>query len=213
MALQEAASLLATKRVVAAVHGYCLGGGLELVMPCAQVIAHSEAQIGLPEIKVGLLPGGAGNVVLRQRGSQTVKDIVAMAKSIMTGAVSTNAYQARTLGYLRSSDVIATHPDRILYDAKHLALKVEVQPQPVWNTPSGPIIGMVDQLIADLEKTQDWATYDFQVAESIKHVFTKSTSAEDARHREREEFLRLCRNGMTYERIKHMLENGKPLRN
>ena len=46
--------------VVAAIHGYCLGGGLELAMACDIRIAAQDAQLGQPEIKLGLIPGGGG---------------------------------------------------------------------------------------------------------------------------------------------------------
>src|SRR5580765_1753955 len=46
--------------VVAAIHGYCLGGGLELAMACDVRIASDDAQLGQPEIKLGLIPGGGG---------------------------------------------------------------------------------------------------------------------------------------------------------
>ncbi|MBA3346996.1 MAG: enoyl-CoA hydratase/isomerase family protein, partial [Actinobacteria bacterium] len=46
--------------VVAAIHGYCLGGGLELAMACDLRVAADDAQLGQPEIKLGLIPGGGG---------------------------------------------------------------------------------------------------------------------------------------------------------
>jgi len=46
--------------VVAAIHGYCLGGGLELALGCDIRIAQRDAQLGFPEVKLGLLPGGGG---------------------------------------------------------------------------------------------------------------------------------------------------------
>ncbi|MBA3561511.1 MAG: enoyl-CoA hydratase/isomerase family protein [Actinobacteria bacterium] len=45
---------------VAAIHGFCLGGGLELAMCCDIRIASEDAQLGQPEIKLGLIPGGGG---------------------------------------------------------------------------------------------------------------------------------------------------------
>ena len=45
---------------VAAIHGFCLGGGLELAMCCDIRVAASSAQLGQPEIKLGLIPGGGG---------------------------------------------------------------------------------------------------------------------------------------------------------
>jgi enoyl-CoA hydratase len=45
---------------VAAIHGFCLGGGLELAMCCDIRVAAEDAQLGQPEIKLGLIPGGGG---------------------------------------------------------------------------------------------------------------------------------------------------------
>ena len=46
--------------VVAAIHGYCLGGGLEIALACDVRIATEDAQLGFPEVNLGLLPGGGG---------------------------------------------------------------------------------------------------------------------------------------------------------
>ena len=46
--------------VVAAIHGYCLGGGLEIALACDFRIAMRDAQLGFPEVNLGLLPGGGG---------------------------------------------------------------------------------------------------------------------------------------------------------
>ncbi|RWF89933.1 MAG: 3-hydroxyacyl-CoA dehydrogenase [Mesorhizobium sp.] len=52
------------KPTVAAIHGTALGGGLELALGCHFRIADSQAKLGLPEVKLGLLPGGGGTVRL-----------------------------------------------------------------------------------------------------------------------------------------------------
>lgn len=49
-----------SKPVVARVHGYALGGGFELVLACDLVIASEEAVFGLPEVRLGLIPGAGG---------------------------------------------------------------------------------------------------------------------------------------------------------
>jgi enoyl-CoA hydratase len=46
--------------VIAAIHGFCLGGGLELAIACDIRVAAEDAQLGQPEIKLGLIPGGGG---------------------------------------------------------------------------------------------------------------------------------------------------------
>ena len=50
----------ARKPFIAAIHGFCLGGGLELAMCCDIRIVSEDAQLGQPEIKLGLIPGGGG---------------------------------------------------------------------------------------------------------------------------------------------------------
>jgi enoyl-CoA hydratase len=48
------------KPVIAAVHGFCLGGGLELALACHMRVAGEKAQFGVPEIKLGVFPGAGG---------------------------------------------------------------------------------------------------------------------------------------------------------
>ena len=48
------------KPVVAAIHGFALGGGLELALACHYRIAHDDSSIGLSEVNLGLIPGGGG---------------------------------------------------------------------------------------------------------------------------------------------------------
>ena len=60
--IQPAADLIEGVRVpvIAAIHGYCLGGGLEIALACDFRIAQRDAQLGFPEVNLGLLPGGGG---------------------------------------------------------------------------------------------------------------------------------------------------------
>src|SRR6202034_648587 len=50
----------ARKPTVAAVHGYCLGGGLEIALACDVRIAAQDAVFGFPEVRLGIIPGAGG---------------------------------------------------------------------------------------------------------------------------------------------------------
>lgn len=49
--------------LIAAVEGYCLGGGMELLLSCDFAMAHTDAKFGLPEVKLGLMPGAGGTQI------------------------------------------------------------------------------------------------------------------------------------------------------
>ncbi|MER8427180.1 enoyl-CoA hydratase/isomerase family protein [Mesorhizobium sp. M1403] len=70
------------KPVIAAVNGFALGGGMELVLCCDLVIANQFAKLGLPEIKLGLVPGGGGTQRSVQKLGRNRANFL-----LMTGAI------------------------------------------------------------------------------------------------------------------------------
>lgn len=68
---------------VAAVHGFALGGGLEFALSCDLVVADESALMGLPEVSVGLVPGGGGTQLLRRRvGAARAADLVLTGRRV-----------------------------------------------------------------------------------------------------------------------------------
>jgi 3-hydroxyacyl-CoA dehydrogenase / enoyl-CoA hydratase / 3-hydroxybutyryl-CoA epimerase len=83
---QETVSRVETfhKPIVAAIHGACLGGGLELALACHYRIAtdHPKTQLGLPEVQLGLIPGAGGCQRLpRLVGARAALDMILTGKS------------------------------------------------------------------------------------------------------------------------------------
>lgn len=213
IALQSLGELLETKRVVSAVRGYCLGGGFEVAMSCPQMVALAESTIGLPEAKVGLIPGGRGVVLSRLRNQHSAQSLVESVMSLTLGTVSTSADHARQYGYLRETDLTCYHPDMLIWSAKQAALRVEPLARPEWKTVVGPVTGMIDRAQQELISKGELTNYDETIGDQLKAIYTKVDSYELAVHQERARFLELVTNLPTVQRIKHMLEFGKPLRN
>jgi 3-hydroxyacyl-CoA dehydrogenase len=71
------------KPVVAAIHGYALGGGLENALACHYRIAVPSAKVGLPEVLIGILPGGGGTQRLpRLVGAQTALEMITSGRHV-----------------------------------------------------------------------------------------------------------------------------------
>lgn len=210
---QKLGLLMGSMPSVAAVYGYTFGGGFEMAASCSQIAASPEAQIGLPESRVGLVPGGGGTALMRVRNQSDGKTLAEAIKTLALGLTSLNADHARVLGYLRSEDVTIYHPDRLLVEAKSLALNAKPVTRPAWAEVVGPVVGMVDRAMDELVKAKEAAPYDAEICDKLKLILAKGLSFEDALTRERTAFLELCREGLSLARMKHMLETGKPLRN
>jgi enoyl-CoA hydratase/carnithine racemase len=71
---------------IAEVNGYALGGGFELALCCDVIIASEKAKVGLPEVKLGLIPGGGGTQRLgRALGARTAKLLLATGAILPAG--------------------------------------------------------------------------------------------------------------------------------
>ncbi len=121
----------APRPVVSAPQGMALGGGCEINLHAARIHATAEAYIGLVEVGVGLIPGGGGTKEMLIRANEhaaggdsldLMHALRPIFENIAMAKVSTSAEEARSLGYLRPSDLIAMNRDRQIADAKQTAL-------------------------------------------------------------------------------------------
>lgn len=73
-----------SKPVIAAINGYAFGGGLEIALACDMIVAAEGAKMGLPEILLHLIPGGAGTIRLAKKiGINRTNEIVMTGKTIL----------------------------------------------------------------------------------------------------------------------------------
>ena len=106
------------KPIIAAVNGFALGGGCELALHCDIIIAGEEAKMGLPEIGVGVLPGGGGT----QRLTRAVGKYKAL--KMMLTAEWVSGKEACDMGMV--SEVVVD--DEVLERAFSIARKVATMP-------------------------------------------------------------------------------------
>lgn len=104
------------KPIVAAIHGSCMGGGLEVAMACHYRVAskHSKTVLGQPEVKLGLLPGGGG--------TQRLPRLIGIQNALTYMLTGKNIYprKAYKLGLVDE----LTHRDAILTAAKKAVHKI-----------------------------------------------------------------------------------------
>ncbi|WP_415948148.1 enoyl-CoA hydratase/isomerase family protein [Streptomyces sp. KLOTTS4A1] len=68
---------------IAAVHGFALGGGFELALSCDLIVADTTAVVGLPEVSVGVIPGGGGTQLLPRRvGAARAAELIFSARRL-----------------------------------------------------------------------------------------------------------------------------------
>lgn len=219
--------------VVVAPHGMTLGGGCEMTMHADRVVAAAETYIGLVETGVGVIPGGGGTKELTLRTSREfTKDDVKTNRlrdafmNIAMGKVATSAYEAYDMGILEQhKDLVVVDKNRQIKTAKMLALSLAehgyTQPIEQKVTVLGKdALGMfyvgTDQMLAGNYISE----HDKKIADKLGYVMVGGNLSEPTQvteqyllNLERETFLQLCGERKTLERIQHMLQKGKPLRN
>jgi enoyl-CoA hydratase len=105
--------------LVAAINGLCFGGGFEFALACDLRVASEEARIGLPEVKVGIIPGGGG--------TQRLPRLVGMGRAmemILTGKLC-KGREALEAGLVHS----VVPPDQLLKEAERILEPVFRNPQ------------------------------------------------------------------------------------
>ncbi len=223
------------KPIVAAPFAMTLGGGCEICLHAAKIRAAAELYIGLPELGVGLIPAGGGCKEMLLRSMEGIPAEVEVDllpffrhafETIAFGKVSTSAKDAQRLGYLRPTDTFTMNQDRLLYEAKQMALAMVAQGYTA-PRPKEDIRVLGERAIAATEthlynmKSGGYITdHDELIAKRLAGVLAGGNVTPGAvvteqylLDLEREAFLSLCGERKSQERMQHMLGTGKPLRN
>jgi 3-hydroxyacyl-CoA dehydrogenase len=216
---------------VAAIRGLTLGGGCELSMHTTKIVAAFETYVGLVEVGVGIIPAGAGSKELAYRASlkavdgNIYKSLRSFFDQVAMGQVSISALDAKRLGYLRPQDSIVFSNDELLFQAKKQALALAdisyTPPIPVkFQVAGSPGIANLKTYLVNLREGGFISDHDFLIGSKVAHVLCggeiEANSLVDEQwmlHLEREAIVDLVQTNETVERIKYMLEKGKPLRN
>ena len=220
---QQATMLIkyAPKPVVTAPFGMTLGGGCEIALHSARVQASAETYMGLVEVGVGVIPGAGGTkeMLVRFGDARKAFELIAYAK------VATSAAEARNFGLLRPQDQISMNPERLIDDAKALALSIAPNYVPGVPRTDIEVGGAEDYALLKtgiyLAREANYITeYDTVVGEKLAYVLSggqltgrQTVSEQYLLDLEREAFLSLCGQPKTQQRMQHMLKTGKPLRN
>ncbi len=211
----------AARPVVVAPFGQTLGGGCEVALHATRCQAAAELYMGLVEVGVGLIPGGGGckELLMRLKDPRRVFELIGYAK------VSSSAEDARQLGLLNRADRISMNRDRLVADAKALALSLVPGHAP--GAPRNDITAGGENVFS-LLKLGVWSArqghfisdYDTVVGEKLAYILAggrltgqQMVSEQYLLDLEREAFLSLCGNQKTQERMAYMLKTGKALRN
>ena len=220
--------------VVAAPFGMTVGGGFEVCMGADAVQAASETYVGLVEVGVGLLPGGAGNMNMLWRALEGIPDgtevdtlpfVSRTFQNIAMARVATGAGEAREFGYFRKSDGISFDRARLLTEAKARTVGLAeggYQPPPrrAYRLPGESGIATLEMMIGSLVAGGYASEHDALIARKVANVLCGGPSGhahevteEQMLELEREAFVSLCGEPKSQERMQHMLTTNKPLRN
>jgi len=234
--------------VVVSPFGMTLGGGCEVTLHAARRQPHAETYIGLVEAGIGVVPAGGGTkeMLLKSidaaialappdpkdppsRFAQGAELAAALRRNfelIALAKVSTSAAEARTMGFFTPADRITFNRERLLLDAKALALTLaeagHVAPQPRTQIPAPGtaalatletgvyLMGEAGYASEHDQKVARWAAY---ILCGGRVTPGTPVSEQDVLDLEREAFVSLCGERKTQERIAYTLKTGKPLRN
>lgn len=224
----------APKPVVTAPHQRVLGGGVEFSMAGWEVVADHETYMGFVEVGVGLIPAGGGckemlrrklNPVMVNPDGDPLPVMQEVFQQLATAQVGASAWENRSLGYLADSDTIAMNSDHRLAIAKRRALQLVssgAQPPETEKVYAGgrDLLSAMKLMLQSFVWGGYASEHDQLIGNKMAYVLCGGDLSGPAwvdpwyiLDLEREAFVSLLGEQKTRDRIMHMLQTGKPLRN
>ncbi len=225
----------APKPVVTAPFQRVLGGGAELSMSGARIVAAMETYMGLVEVAVGIIPAGGGCKELVRRnisphvadGSDPVPHLARIFETIAFAKVSDSARAARERGFMSDSDVIVMNDLDLIGHARQQAIALADGGFTPPDATARSVYAIGQRGKAVLQSAIEhyrWGKYisahDALIAKRLAHVLCGGDLSvpqwvpeQYLLDLEREVFCSLLGEKKTQERIAYMLKNNKPLRN
>lgn len=219
---------------VVAPHGMTLGGGCELTLHADRVVAAAESYIGLVEFGVGVIPGGGGSKEMALRASDSFQkgdvELNVLQEHFITigmAKVSTSAHEAYNLDILKQGkDIVVVNTSRQIATAKAVARQMAdmgyTKPTPRNDVKvlGKQALGMFLVGTDSMEASKYISEHDQKIANKLAYVMAggdlsepQLVSEQYLLDLEREAFLSLTGERKTLERLQHMIQKGKPLRN
>ncbi|HIJ65094.1 MAG TPA: 3-hydroxyacyl-CoA dehydrogenase/enoyl-CoA hydratase family protein [Candidatus Hydrogenedentes bacterium] len=221
--------------VVSAPHNYTFGGGMEMAQHAARAVIAAETYGGLVESGVGLMPAGGGVKEMLRRalayapsavpGADPLPFVQRAFDTIWMAKVSTSGQELVELGHFGAEDVVCVNWDHQLKRAKDLCRGLSVSghgpPKPATLEALGePAMAVLRATLYQYQVGGYASEHDVLIGLKLAAALTGGGRApgaklteQDVLDLEREGFLSLCGTEKTKQRIEHMLETGKPLRN
>ena len=227
--------------VVSSLSGMALGGGCEIILHSNAVAAHIECYPGLVEVGVGLIPawGGCKEMLIRHMGDKkssggmfsnlmatggAMPAISKVFEYIATAKVAGSGLEGQELKILRESDAITMNRARVLADAKAKCLTMakdyKAPESAILHLPGGTAKVALNMALEGFKVAGKATPHDVTVCKMLATVLSggdtdmsEGLTEQQVLDLEYEAFMELVKLKPTLDRIEHMLETGKPLRN
>ena len=217
--------------VISAPSGMALGGGCEILLHSNFVQAHVESYIGLTEAALGICPawGGCKELLNRFQDSKSIAKgpmpaIMQAFNTIGLAKTSTSAPEAQKIGFLNDRDGITMNRDRLLYDAKMVALKMiyDFTPpeKPSFRLPGKTAFSALELGLNSMKDAGQISEHDKFIGEQIANVLSggdtdmlNEVDEDQILKLESSAIQTLFKEPKSQERIEKLLETGKIIRN